>query len=953
MDEVTTPGLEGHDGDGGEEGQGVVGRAVECALLDGLAEAPHDRGAAVLLCGDPGIGKTVLLDRTARHWDGRVLRTRGVESEAVLPYGVLADLLLPLRAYFAEVPLAQQRALEACLALSEAEDVNPYAVCVGTLGVLAAAGETAPLAVLIDDVHWADPSSSQVLQFVARRLAAERIVLVMATRLGGESGIGWEGVDQVVLRPLAVEECRELLVRHGVDPSSRTAERVVAISRGNPLILVECAGAWKDLPETDVRTGEDWGVPGPLVERAWLSKMRTLSRGAQDALVYVAACRSAQFALLERALAAEGLSLSVLEEAEEARLVKSSGDVYELRHPVLRPILLDRCTLARRLLVYRVLAEASEGELSIWYLAAATAGPDEQVAAALVAEGEQARRRGALGATARAWHRAAELSPRTVDRTTRLLDAAWAAFHSGATSDALSWSGEAQECSEDARTTADIALLRGQVCSWVGDPGRGHQAIVAAAQAVEPVDAFRACALLCGAVIPAAMDGRVATALDIAERCAAMAASLHPAPPGPGAPAPAPGSMPSPADLQQLATVLLGAARALVGQVREGRELLLKVRQQLPRNWPTQHQQLAIQLGEGLSWVDEDAAARELLGAVIAQAQRDGVPALLPYALSARCQVESWNRWTAARADGEEALRWGQEFGHAAMTSYAFVLLARLDALRGDRAGCEARVAACEQYGGPGMHSLALFAESALGSAALGTGDLDACRTHLERSFALAADVGLDNPNLLPFVADLVEAHVRAGSLDRAAQVTSWLTERAAATGLAWPQAAHARCRALLADTADEAEEWLAQAEKAHTRREMVFELARTRLVHGEIRRRFRRPAAARQPLLAAQREFAGLGATSWADRAAAELTAAGHRGAPHRQRTQLADILTGQELQVARAIAAGMSNVEAATALFLSRKTVEAHLTRVYRKLNIRSRADLARTLARAGAVE
>jgi ATP/maltotriose-dependent transcriptional regulator MalT len=386
--------------------------------------------------------------------------------------------------------------------------------------------------------------------------------------------------------------------------------------------------------------------------------------------------------------------------------------------------------------------------------------------------------------------------------------------------------------------------------------------------------------------------------------------------------------------------------------VRESRRLLLDAKEALRGTGTLEMQQSALTIGQALSWMDEDDAAREVFNTVIDQARRDGVPALLPFALVARCEVESWSRWAAARADGAEALRWGQEFGHRAMTGYALTLLARLEGLRGDRAGCEERIASYEEHCGEGVRGLEIFAQAALGSAALAAEDLDACRSHLERAFTMAQEIGLANPNLTPSVADLAEAHVRAGNRERAADITEWLRERADSTGLAWPEAAHARCRIALAEHAEEAQAWLADAERAHARREMTFDLARTRLVAGEVLRRFRRPVQAREPLLAAWRAFTALSADPWTARTAAELAAAGHRFSAAGAQPPLVEQLTSQELQVARAIGEGMSNVEAAAALFLSRKTIEAHLTRVYRKLGVRSRSDLARCLAHAGLV-
>ncbi|GAA4041763.1 LuxR family transcriptional regulator [Streptomyces shaanxiensis] len=906
------------------------GRRREYRLIDGLLESAPRRGAALLVYGEPGIGKSTLLEYTAADRAGvRVLRSRGAGSEALIPYAVLADLLLPLRPHFDRLPPRQRRALEACFALSDADDADPYAVCAGALRVLSAAGRTEPVVVVVDDVHRVDPASRRVLQFVARRVAAEPVVLVMAAGEGLERQDGWEGVPHLVLDPLDEDASWEVLRRHAPDLSALPADRIVALSRGNPLVLVEYAKVLNQAPGSGVPSWDEaWPAPGPRVEQAWQRLLRGLPAPTRQALLYLATGMSTDMAALERVLDLAGLSLGALDAAEEAGLVRAVAGAYELRHPVLRPLVLGRCPTTERLRAYRVWAEASSGELRTWYLAAAVAGPDAILAAALDDTARREEGRGALGRAARAWYRAADLSDTGPHRAVRLLHAAADALHSGDTGNASRWCDQALRWSTDPALTADIELLRGQACGRLGMPGRALQLLTAAARAVEPVDRARACALHGAAAGPALMDGRITAATTAAARCSDLA-----------------GPVP---ELRRLAAAVSGVTHAWAGRVSEARALLLPAaRTHQPRGKRLPEEGfLVTQIGMALSWVEEDDAAREVLDFVIDRARRDDVRSLLPPALVNRCAMESWRDWNAARAFGDEALRWSRKLGHVATTGYALTLLARLGGLRGDRTAAEELVAQYEQRCGRAIRSLDVFAEAALGSAALAVGDLRSCQARLERAFTLAAETGLTNPNLLSFVADLAEAHIRAGNRRRATELTIWLQERAGATALAWPAAAHARCRAMLAESADRAEEWLTVAEQYHACRDMPFELARTRLAAGAVLRRLRRPAAAREPLRSAHRAFAVLGAASWQVRAGAELAATGHE-APGSLRVEL---LTAQELQVARAIGKGLSNAEAATALFLSRKTVEAHLTRIYRKLDLRSRTDLARHLALAG---
>ncbi|MFE5923680.1 AAA family ATPase [Streptomyces sp. NPDC056468] len=924
-----------------------VGRDGERALIDGLLDTLPGQGAALLLAGDPGIGKSALLDYAARRSRARVLRAGGVEAEVALPYSVLSDLLLPLRTHFADLPPCQCRALEASLALADAAvEPNPYAVCAGTLGVLSAVGEAEPLVLIVDDVQWVDPASRQVLQFVARRLATERVALVMAVRGDPHATQAWDGVPSTTLEPLPERDSWAVLRAGGLTETDPEAARLVGLAQGNPLVLVEYAAALRRARGSGAENGpEVWNTPGPLLEGAWRGALRSLPRRTRRALAYVAASRTPELTVLEGALVADGLDLEALDAAEEAGLLVIRDDGCRLRHPVLRPLVLRSCTTALRLRVHRCLAEQSTGELRTWYLAAAVPGPDEEVALRLVAEAEQARRRGALSVAAHAWHRAAELSPDAVDAARRLAEAAHDALYSGGARDAVAWCEQSLRRSRDPRLTADVELLRGQACTWLGQPDRAHRLLVAAARTVEAVDPVRAALLYGAAAVPATMDGCLDRAVDVTARGQELADTEGFAT----------STTTTPATHRQLATVMRAKVLALRGDVYEARLMLLKVRDELDGDPSLEERQLAVEIGQGLVWTDDLEDARQLLGGVIARARRDAVPALLPFALASCCELESRGRWQVARADGTEALRWAREFGHTALAGHAYLLLARLDALRGDRAGCEAHVARYERQCGQRIRGLRMSARAALGSAALADGDPEGCRTHLEEAFAQARDMGLGNPNLLSYVADLVEAHARTGNRDRATELTHWLAESAEETDLLWPRAAHARCRLLLAESADEAERWLATAEQAFAHGDMPFELARIRLAAGVALRRHRRPAAAREPLRAAQHSFTDLGARPWSALAAREAAATGGRptGRPEPDRRPvLAELLTAQELQVARIIGAGMSNVEAAAALFLSRKTIEAHLTRVYRKLGIRSRSELARCLTLAGVV-
>jgi DNA-binding CsgD family transcriptional regulator len=301
-------------------------------------------------------------------------------------------------------------------------------------------------------------------------------------------------------------------------------------------------------------------------------------------------------------------------------------------------------------------------------------------------------------------------------------------------------------------------------------------------------------------------------------------------------------------------------------------------------------------------------------------------------------------------ADATESLQWAQELNQAGLIGYSLSQLSRIEAARGDRERCEAHVERARRDVEPrGVGCLAVYNLAALGLCALSCGELAVAIEHLECAWTAGQAAGLGNPDVVPFAGDLAEALARAGDVERAEQVLDWLQERADTTGLAYPRAAAARARGILARDIAEAEAWFARAGSAHQMRPMPFEHARTLLSEGEALRRAHRPAAARPPLRRALTLFRGLGAWPWLTRTMTELAATGVRAdASNGTSPSALDTLSPQELQVAQAVGRGLSNIDAAAALFVSCKTVEAHLTRAYRKLGVRSRTELACLLLR-----
>ncbi|GAA3975422.1 LuxR family transcriptional regulator [Streptomyces plumbiresistens] len=957
----------------------MVGRERERLLVDGVLTAVAECGAALVLRGEPGMGKTALLNYAsvgASARGARVVRLCGVESESVLPFAALADLMTPFRVGLVDLPEAQRSALDVCLALAAGPPPNSLAVCAGTLNVLAAAADATPLVVLVDDLQWVDPSSRQVLLFVARRLSSERVAMVLAVRSDAPepSASGLPGVD---LAGLPTDVCAELLAGRGVAPSPQVLADLVRATGGNPLALLETVAGLNSGQLSGMRPMPELLPVGQQLRRAWTARLDKLPERTRRALALIAAGYSAAPDVLARAFSSVGLVPADVDPAHAAGLVTATGQALDLRHPLLRLVVLECLTPAARLDLYRALAGASTGEVRVWYRAAAAAGPDEEVAAALDEAAGRARERSGFGVAARALRRAAELTSDRRLRVERLLRAAVDAHLGGLPHDAAAWCDAAAAETTDPLLRADIALVRGRVLIWIGQVAPAHDQLLDAADAVRAIDPARAGKLLAEAALSAAMAGRGNLALRDADEAARLAAGPSPmqvpalpadgrhpavsAAPSRSAVADGHGSVDAPAlagagegaELPVEISACASFALALTGQVTAARRWLQAARTALESADAVDTQQTLVLIGRVCGWLEDDDSARKVLTSAINAARRSGAPATLAYALGARGELDRWaGLWSAAYADATEALHWAEELHQMGAIGYSLLSLARLDAARGERALCEERIERTRREVGPlGIGSLEVYGSGTLGLVALGHGEHSVAVAYLEHARALAADGGLDNPVIVPFAADLVEAHLRTGDRDRAETVLAWLEERARSTGLAWPAAAAARGRVLLAGDGDEAEACYAVAEVAHRRREMPFEAARTRLCLGEVLRRCRRPAAARLPLLAAHATFQSLGARPWTARAAVELAAAGERPAPGTSVPSF-DRLTPQELQVARTIADGMNNVETAAALFISHKTVEAHLTRVYRKLGVRSRTELTRILMSHGLV-
>ncbi len=903
----------------------LLGRDAEYTRVMALLERARDgASAALVIRGDPGIGKSALLEAVVAAADGMtVLRARGVESESELAFAGLADLLRPVVEALDALPGPQRAALVGALALGPPAPGARFTMYVATLSLLAAVAEGSPLLAVVDDAPWLDAPSREALVFAARRLQAEGVVLLLAARTGELVGSEAAGVPELLLRGLDRAASAELLARApGAAIAPHVARRLFDTIGGNPLALLELAAELTAAQRAGAEPLEEPPPVGASIERAFARRLAAVQEPVRRALVVAAASESGALDEISAALATLGLDAVALEEAERAGLVTIAARGLAFRHPLLRSVAYWALPAPERRAAHRALAAAAAGERRAWHLSAAATGPDEEVAAALAAAADAARARAAPAAAAGAAERAARLTPIAQTRARRLLEAAGDLARVGLPERANALLNEALELAPDAVLRADVQHMRALIEARGGGAAAAARLLVTEAERVEGVDAARAAMMLMAAVQPCFEAGENAPGLAIARRGMALA---------------------EPAGLPAMPTGLpLAMALLLSNERREARPLLIGAADWLGRAddpWAL-GPVLVFGIAQAFIWMEELDRARGLLIGAIEHARAAGALGLLPYGLLVLCELEfRAGRWADALAAGAEAARLGEETGQPNDRAFALATLARVEAAAGQEARCRDHIAqALALIERLGAEIVRAYTGAALGLLELGLGHSEQGIEALEPVAAFLAERPAGDPCVLLWPPDLVEAYVRRGRQDDAQAVLAGFERAARHSDSRWALAATARCHGLLAETPD----FETHFHDALTRHEMPFEIARTQLCLGERRRRAGRRVEARASLRAALTGFDRLGARPWAERARSELRASGQRirrGSPH-----ATERLTPQELQVALTIARGLTNREAAARLFLSPKTIEFHLRNIYRKLGIRSRTELVR---------
>jgi DNA-binding CsgD family transcriptional regulator len=904
----------------------LYGRETECAVIDRVLEdARRSRSGALVLRGEPGVGKTALLSYATEHApDMCVLRGVGVEPESELPFASLHQILRPALGRSDAIPELQQRALRGALGLAPAEGHDRFLIALAVLSLLSELSEERPLLCVVDDAHWLDPPSADVLLFVARRLDAEGIALLLATSDTGGATFRPSDLPELVVGGLDPDASDALLLeRLGSPPAPHVRDVLSKLTRGNPLALIELSSALTAGQLQGREPLPEHPRVGMALERAFLTRAGRLPAPTQTLLLVASAEGSGDLGLVLRAAAKLGVEPGSLEPAELAGLVQVDEAGIVFRSPLVRSVVYRAAPFGRRQAAHRALADALAGEADAdrrtWHRSAAAVAPDDEVAEELDRSAERARRRGGHAAAAVALERAADLSSAPAVAGRRLAAAAGDAWMAGRADRARALLQRATPLVSEPRTRADLDHLRGQLQLGSGNREVAYEILLTSAEAVAAVDAGRAARILAeagraawgAADLPRLIEvGRRMEALDLPER----GPEVFPA------------------------KVMIGLGRLLQGDAGTAVPLIRAAVSQADRDDPEQ-----LQVAGAVSiFTGADRTAHELLTRAAARARTLGAVSTLPRILTPFVPLEMWQGdFPSATAHAAEGLRLAREAGQEHLAAQFLAALAWIAAVQGRTEECATLAAGALEPGGVRpLRSAVAIATWALALSDIGAGDWQQAIARLE---AVAAP---QSPQSHPQVArlaaaDLVEAAHRAGRLDVAQTALARFETFARPTAAPWTLALLSRCRALLSAGAV-AERFFQEALERHADGGRPFDEARTRLLYGELLRRARRRAEARRQLRSALETFERLGATPWEERAGPELRATGET-ARKREPSTLTQ-LTPQQLQIVRLVAQGATNKEAAAQLFLSPRTVDYHLRNVFVKLGISSRAQLIR---------
>jgi DNA-binding CsgD family transcriptional regulator len=904
----------------------LLGRREEqrrlAALLYGAREG---RAGVLVLRGEAGIGKSALLSDVAKNADDFcICRAGGVESEMELAYAGLQQLCRPLSGHSAELTTLHRNVLDQVFGLTEGAPPERFLVGIAALDLVATVARRQPVVWLVDDAQWIDQASMQAIGFVGRRLLAERVAILIATRdVSGENELA--GLPELRIGGLDTEDAGRLfdsVVSGPTDPLVR--DRIISETRGNPLALLELPRAWTTA-ELVEGLSEAAGIPltGRL-ESAFAERLRELPPDTQTLLVLAAADPTGDPALLWSAARRLGLDWSAAAPAERAGLLEVGQGVY-FRHPLVRAAAYRCAPLEKRLEVHRILAEVADpihdADRRAWHWACSTVGHDEKIAAELERTAGRARARGGLLAAAALLERAALLTPRGDRRADRMLAAARAKRDAGAFEPALRLLSVVDAEPRSELRTALAEQLRGKIAFDQRRSSEAAELLFSAAQRIEPFAPLAARDMHLEALAAAVWAGGPGDR-ELVARAAQAARAAAPAE-----------NPPRTADLvlDAIATMITEGYAAAVPALTVALDAIrshgLGSGDADDLLWLTGNRLAGLIATEAWDYEAGLAVAERQ----VRVARESGALVQLQFALNFLANnviVTGDLRGASALLEEERLL--------SAMTLVTPNRTMLIDALRGDTDRTVPLVQAMIESAIKRGHGRVIF--FAHYTAAVLYNGLG---RHAE---ALAHARQVMEPDALGFqtfaAGELAEAAAREGDTELLSYMSAWMQVRAAATPTEWALGMSARIQALGADGTDA--DALYQESIAHFgKTPLRIELARSQLLYGEWLRRERRRLDARVELRAALRLFREFGVEAFGDRARIELEATGERTRPRAAASEAQ--LTPQESQVARLAAQGLTNREIAARLFIGESTVEYHLVKVFRKLDVRSRTQLA----------
>ncbi len=894
----------------------LVGRKRECVEIDRVLEgARRGVSGALVLRGEAGMGKSALLAYAAgaaRAAKMMVLGVTGVEWESDMAFAGLHGLLWPIVDELESVPEPQRGPLAAALGLAPGEGRDRFLVSAGALSLLAAAAESGPILCLVDDAQWLDTPSAHSLTFVARRLVAEGVGVLFGAREGEPRRFDAPGLDDLVVGGLDRESAARLLDHSAPGAAPSVRERLLDEATGNPLALLELPVA---LSDEQLAGGAPLPAALPVTSRVRASFSERIDRlpaGTREALLIAAAEEAGDLAVTLRAAAELELPQTALDPAEEIGLVRTDGAVLSFRHPLVRSVVYESATLAQRERTHAALAAALEGadsaERAVWHRAMAALTQDEEVAAALEASAQRSQLRGGHASAVSAFERAAALSETSSERARRLAAAAQAAWTAGQADRAAELIRRALPIAERPQR-AWLLLMRGIIegqSGWLLDGvATMHQGVAVSE------DPWVTLQLLREGFAMASQAHAIEEAADFARRAADVTPSGE-------------------IDSFTQASLIASAAELSTDYDRS-RSLSAEL----------------VERAEGMEapvcliWASLAAARvgmrREALhhaNRAVGYAREQGAMTTLPFSLQVQAAaLIGESRFELAYASADEGRRLALDTGQLWATSWNLMRLVQIDALRGDadlahRHAAELRALVARSgaaaIGQHAARSLALL-DMCLGRPAEALEDL--------LTMISTAQPG-SHPLFLYGLPDTVETAARADRLDEvsahADRFRQWAEQYRSPEALALL----ARCLGLIDESG--AEEHFERA-VALAWSLSPFDAARTELLYGEWLRRQRRRIDARRHLRRAIECFGRLGAVPWETRARGELRASGETA--RRRDPSTREQLTPQELQIARLVATGKTNPEVAAQLFLSPRTIDYHLRKVYSKLDIASR--------------